>query len=438
MAVNLQSRVWETVSSAPGTGAATPGGALPGFRTITSALSTGDYATYTMRAGSLWETGLGKWDGSAWQRVCPIDGSSGAATLVNFSAAPVNLFLDRLADGMETLVFGDGSDGALTTSSGTTTFADDKAYSDVTISGTAIVAATSYRMFVAGLLDLTNAPAGAIHRNGSAGNNATSSVGSSAKSGLGANTLGGSTAGGGGGAGGTTTGSTGAAGTAGSPANGGSGGSGGATNGKGGAGSSGAGANGSAAGAVIFPARFGSLRLDLLRGSSLVIGGCGGGGGGGGGGDGTNSGAGAGGGANGAGVLFVAARAIKRDSSTTVAGAIQAIGGTGGTPSTPSVGNVGGGGGGQGGGGGYIYLVYLDLIGTAKTGLIDASGGTGGAGGPGFGTGTAGNGGGGGSGGGITAVNIRAGTVTSVAAGTAGSGPTGTTGGAGGASTMTL
>jgi hypothetical protein len=70
------------------------------------------------------------------------------------------------------MIFGDGSDGAVTISSGTTTLTRDYYYTNLTINGTGKIAVNGWRVFCSGTLDLTAAGASAINANGGDGANA--------------------------------------------------------------------------------------------------------------------------------------------------------------------------------------------------------------------------------------------------------------------------
>ena len=61
--------------------------------------------------------------------------------------------------------YGDGSDGDLVISSGTTSLTRDFYYNNVTITGTASIITNGWRLFVKGVLDVSNAPTGAIQFN---------------------------------------------------------------------------------------------------------------------------------------------------------------------------------------------------------------------------------------------------------------------------------
>lgn len=247
-------------------------------------------------------------------------------------------------------IFGDGSDGNVTISAGTTTLTADMYYDTLTVDAGAVLATAGFRVFCKTAAVIN----GTVRNNGLAG----SAVGVGGS--VGNNVLRPTAAGG---AGGT------AAGTAGTNVTN-------ALGGAGGAGGAGSGGAGGAGGTVTVPvAGTGGTKVmadvfaisrgrNALFTTSLDAGG----GGGGGGGDGT---AGAGGGASGAPVVLIA-------KSVTGSGVIESKGGAGGSA---AAGNRGGGG---GGGGGWVAVITNAAI----TPTIDVSGGAGGAG---FGTGVAGS-----------------------------------------------
>lgn len=342
-----------------------------------------------------------------------------------------------LSESQDAIFFGDGGDGDLTVSAGTTTLPRDMYYNDLTITG-GTLKPNGFRVFVNGILDISAAPAAAISYTGSTGAAGSGTSGGGNTAGVGGGTVAtGANSGQGGGNGGTTTGQAGNNVNA-VVARGGRGGQTTGNSGKGGTGTSGAGGAAGTTGAITdFPIRRAAVDFGAASAGGAVsvansAGGAGGAGAGGGGGDGTAGGGGGGGGGPG-GVLAIYARTINRGGSTTAA-AIQSKGGTGGLGANAAAGNRGGGGGGCGAGGSWIYIVYRYLIGSTGTNIIDASGGTGGLAGNGTGTGTGGNGGTGGSGGRITLIDMTSGVITETfgSTGSAGSAPTGTAGGAGG------
>lgn len=333
--------------------------------------------------------------------------------------------------------FGDGSDGDLTVS-GALTLTQIPYYNILTINAGAVINTNGYPIYCK-VLDLTNAPAGAIHRNGNAGATVSANTGGAAGAALSAAVLGGSGAGSAGAAGATNAGTASASPTTVNTSNGGAGGNSGAS----GAGGTGAAAAAGGGASVSSPTHFGRFEYQFLRGATIVSGGAGGDGGNSGGGNGASSSRGAGGGGGGAGVLVIYAAEIITGPSTP-SGVITANGGNGGIQTNaPAAGDVGGAGGAGGGGGGFCYIAYVKRTGTPVAALVTSNGGNGGNGSNGLGTGIGGNGGSGGNGGYIQAYNVTDGTGTQVvgsagSAGTAASGITGGAGGNGGVCQLTL
>lgn len=348
--------------------------------------------------------------------------SSGAATQPSFRT----LVGADINPALALIYFGDGSDGNVTIS-GSVTLTRDMYYNNLTISAGAVLITASFRIFVAGTLDITAAPAGSIIRNGSNGSTATTGTGGGAGSGNSLGSLASSGSGGGGGAGNTGAGSGGTQ-PANYTGNGGQG-TGGAN---GGSGSSGSGGSGGTAGTqTTLPIH--RWAVEFLRATTAIGGGSGGGGGGGGGGNGTSTGGGGGGGAAGAAFIFISANVINRGGST-AANTVQVNGGTGGGGAVGQGATAcGGGGGGAGGAGGWIYLAYGSLSGSTATNVLSASGGAGGNGGNGTTTGNGGTGGSSGYGGRITLLNLgtQAISESTGSSGTAGGAASGTTGGIG-------
>jgi hypothetical protein len=252
-------------------------------------------------------------------------------------------------------LFGDGSDGDVTVSSGTTTLTRTTFYRNLTVSGTGILETAGYRVFIQNALVISGT--GIIRNSGSDGVN---------------------------------TGASGAGGAAGYFRGGGAGGSAGFgagnpgtsfTTGPCGGGSGGAGETGSAAGGAAGTVTAGELHyrhngyqaavspftINTSTGAvTILAGGAGGGGGG-------NSSGQAGGGGGGGGVVAIYAPSITVGSGCF----IRANGGAGGTNANAD---------GGGGGGGCVLLVYVDY---SNSGTVQASGG--GAGGSGASAGSAGN-----------------------------------------------
>lgn len=338
-------------------------------------------------------------------------------------------FTAPITPGLSTAtLFGDGSDGALTSSSGTTTLTRDMYYTNVTLSSTAVLAPAGYKIFVSGTLNISGSAN--IQRNGNAGSSGSDGhngnidgvggAGGSAGTGLAAGSLPSTLAGTAGKAGGNgqASGSQGVGGNA-PAANGGAStalsiGASGASNtgNKGGDGGpmqsfvGGTGASGGGGGTATLPFNTPHTLLGCYQlfdtvpsfanftGSSAS----GGAGGGGGGAADTNGfggggGGGGGGGSNG-GIIAIYANTI----INSVTGGIQANGGNGATGGnggngTTSLGTSASGGGtgagGSGGTGGVILIVYKTLT---NTGTFIVTGGTGGSQGPTVGTGVGANG----------------------------------------------
>jgi hypothetical protein len=329
--------------------------------------------------------------------------------------------------------FGDGSDGTVTISSGTTTLTRDMFYANLTLSGTGVLNTGGFRVFVNGILDISAAQSGAIINNGSNGSvgAAAGTAGVSGVSGAGGFALSVNQTNNGG-AGGLTTG------TAASASGNGAGVIGGGATAAGTGGTGTAGNTGGAGTAAITPTTFNAYRRftpDFLKNGTSVVIGSRASGGGGGGGDGTVSGGGGGGGGGAGGFIWISANIIARGTNVNTA-VIQSKGGTGAAGGSPASGNASGGGGGSGGSGGFVYIAYGSLTGSTITNCIDVSGGAGGAGGNGRGTALlAAVGGGSGGSGRVTMINLLLDTSTETApiTGTAGSAGSGLTGGAGAA-----
>ena len=332
-----------------------------------------------------------------------------AADIPSLSAAKITSGVLAMSNGgsPQPPFYGLGQLGDVTISSGTTTLTDDYYVNNLTISGSGSIATAGYRIFVAGTLDLTNAPLAAISRNGSLGNAGSGASGGALATNLGANTLGSNQASLIGGNSGTGSGTAGGNSGFSSSNLGGQGGAG----GSGGAPALAAGAAGGSTTSSTIVVPFHRFDFNMLRGAGLMSGGGAGASGGGANGDGTNNGGGAGSGSTGGCIIYIACNILKRD-TTTAASAIRAAGNTGGAGANSSGGNSGGGGGAGGGGGGYVFIAYAQLQGNAATNLINVSGGAGGAGGSGTGTGRGGQGGQGGAGGRVTLINMSTGVIT--------------------------
>jgi hypothetical protein len=347
-------------------------------------------------------------------------------------------------------LYGNGFSGDLTSAAGATTLAQNQ-WENVTLTGTAQLQTRENILRVSGILDLSNAPNGAICGRNNI-NGGTSGVGGDA-AGATAGAAGGpqsarpwsgsagsltGTAGGAGGVG------AGTAGTAPTAINSASGGKGGGTqaSGDGGGGGGKAGVAAQAAGSLAeaqqpFSAWMAPAQAGLFNTTAEGFWpGQAGRGGSSGGGDGAASGGGGGGGGSSAHQVRIYARYVKVGASTPN-GVIRNPGSAGGKGGTSTGGDAGGGSGGGAGGGGEVTIVYDFVIGQDDLVVAEpftADGGTGGAGGNGTGAGKGGGGGDGAQGGQIAVVNrltgVRVDTLGGV--GTAGAAAVGNAGGAGG------
>lgn len=327
--------------------------------------------------------------------------------------------------------FGGGFDGDVTITSAVS-IVRDMYYNNLTISGSGVINASGYRIFVAGTLTVSGSIVGGrINRLGNAGANSTTQTGGGAAGGQVARFFGGSTGaqagangGNAGGAGSNAVANTGNTGNLGGDAG---------DSGDGGAGTSAAGGVGAApaliaAADTVINNRYSDF---FYRNAAVVTGGAGGQGGSGGGG-GTGNGGGGGGGGGGGTIVWVAARTLDISAATGVI--LASLGGNAGNGATLALGGGGGGGGGgAGGGGGYCFFAYKNLIGGPLSTFIDVSGGRGGNGGNGGTGATGGEGGGSGAGGAATIINVATGVTTQLAKGTSNpkTAPTGQTGGSG-------
>ena len=401
----LSSTDWTTFNS-KGSGTVTNiAMTVPSFLAVTGTPITTGSGTFAIASAS----GL-----TANQVLATPDSTTGVVSvralvandIPNISAAKITTgVLSPALGGCPLGFFGDGSDGALNISSGTTTLSRDMYYSSVTISGTARLDPNGFKIFVSGTLDLTNAPANAISLTVNNGGNGGTGTGGSAATSISSNSVGGS----------ASTASAGAAGGVGAGAQANSvpataamlGGS------CGDSGSGGANAAQVAGRTKGIRTQNSFYRVDhqILRGASLFGGGYSAAGGTSGTGTTGNTAGSGGGGGAGSGIICIFANTIARGSLTAV-GAIAAIGGNGGNGSTSTAAtNAGGGGGGAGAGGGCVIIYYASLSGSTATNCIDVSGGAGGNGGNGV-VYRGGGGGQGGSAGRVLLFNVASGTIS--------------------------
>src|SRR5271166_78869 len=206
------------------------------------------------------------------------DGTSTWASLVY--GGPIGPAQTQVLEG-----YGDGSDGNLTVSSGITTLTRDMFWNNLTISGTGQINMAGYRIFVAGILDISAAGAGAIFANGGNGGNSASQTGGAVGATSVGITVGASAA--------ATAGATGVVGAGVEAVAAAAGQNGGASNTAGASGAGGpnaggtAGAAGRAGTATTNTLPIRRFETDLLRGAALIVAGGGGPGGSAGSGDGT-------------------------------------------------------------------------------------------------------------------------------------------------------
>lgn len=282
--------------------------------------------------------------------------------------------------GVSTLNFGDGSDGDLSISSGTTTLTRTMYYNNLTISSTAVLDPAGYKIYVKGTLTISGS--GTVQRSP---NNGGNSPGTGAGAGATAMTqldCGAGLAGAVGvaGARGGLFGSSGVAGNTIAAAYG--------YGGSGGQGGNGGSGTGGAAGTYQnIPERI--IRHDHLYRLDYKTGGQGGSSGGGGSASAFGTGGGGGGGGGGGAVIIIFANTFNNTSSL----GVRALGGNGGNGNQGN-GNAVGGGGGGGGGGGHIYIITNTLTALGTLNVSGGSGGSGGAGSGSRGAGTAGQAGG--------------------------------------------
>lgn len=441
MAFKYFDRVQET-SATTGTGTITLGGAVTGYVAFTSVFADGDTMFYciTDQSGPNWEVGLGTFTAAGTLLARSVIASSNANALVNFTSGALYVFNDVPARGLaqsmpavasqwlksydattglhtqsqptvtdivglSSFYFGTGQDGNVTINSGTTTLTRDMFYNNLTISGTGILRPNGFRIFIAGIFDISAAPAGALVYVGGNGINAVgASAGGATSMPVGTNsTVTQQGAPSGGGAGGINNG-TGGGGGGTVPALNAISGSQAGAGGAGGTGTAGGGGGPTTTSQYSFPYKYNDLLPRVALGTP-------GSGGGGGGGDATNSGGGGGSAATGGGNIVICANTIARGANVNAA-LITSIGGRGGNGAAGVAGNAGGGGGGSGGQGGNIFIFYATLTGSAITNAIDVTGGAGGNGGALVGTGANGNGGGAGSGGYVLLSNLTTGVLT--------------------------
>lgn len=304
-------------------------------------------------------------------RSVPFDNATNGFTSTDTQAAIEEVVYNNA--GINSL-FGDGIDGNVSLSSGTTVLSRTMYYDTLTLSGTAIIDANGYKIYcktaliISGTASIIRTP-----NNGTAGSGGTNGNGGATMT---VNDMGTGQAGqagaasSGGGLGGNT----------GNPGNNGTtdegyGGGGGAS------GAAGSGGTGGAASVYTHvPERV--IRHDHIYKLNYKDGGTGGAGGAGGASAALGQGGGGGGGGSGGGVIIIFAKVFTNTSSV----GVTVKGGNGGAGGNATAGNSRGGGGGGGGGGGQVYIICV----SATVGTLTVTGGTAGNGGNGNGSGAAG------------------------------------------------
>src|SRR6478736_4653145 len=163
--VGIVNRVWLNTATT-GTGPATLGSPVAGYQTMASAGATdGSAVEYTfLDTGNAFEVGIGVYNsaGPTISRLFVQD-SSNADNLISLSGS-ATVFITptaSLLNAAAILMFGTGADGNVTIASGTTTLVRDMCYNNLTITAGTLVM-NGFRVFVAGILDLTGATAGSI------------------------------------------------------------------------------------------------------------------------------------------------------------------------------------------------------------------------------------------------------------------------------------
>jgi hypothetical protein len=399
-------------SATTSTGTLTLGSAVTGFQTFASAgvPDQGSVHYCIEDSGGAWEIGTGLYSTSGTTLTRTLTSSS-TGSLISCSGSET-VYVTAIASDVPQYayapIFGAGQDGNVTITASTVTLSRDMYYNNLTLGATGYLQTKSFKVFVAGVLDISVAVAAAITVDGVA--NGVGQAGATNAGGAAGfftqsvypNLVWPNSPGTG------TTGVVGAGvtGTAASALNGGISyyGYGGcaALSGSGGTGTAGAGGTskttpfGSYGGTDNLPIPTAvHTRITQITGpngfGAPLCPGASGSGGASGGGDSTNKGGSGGGGGLGGGNIVIFARTINRGASTAT-GAINAVGFAGGAGQSPTTGNCGGGGGGSGGGGGRVWICAGDLLGAVTTAIIDVSSGAGGNGGSGIGSGTAGQG----------------------------------------------
>src|SRR5512139_2672154 len=142
-------RVKDTTTTT-GTGALALSGSAPSsFRTFSAVCAVGDTCDYAIEdpTNGAWETGVGTYSASNTLTRTTVRGSSNANAAVSLAAGTKVVMLTPIAHKAASWVsmFGDGADGDVNIA-GATTLSRDMCYNDLTISGSATINMTGYRI----------------------------------------------------------------------------------------------------------------------------------------------------------------------------------------------------------------------------------------------------------------------------------------------------
>lgn len=113
MAFKLGDRIRET-STTTGTGSLTLAGAVTGFATFASVLSTGDTTWYAIVLGANWEVGLGTFTSPGTLARTAVLSSSNAGAAVSFAAGDKDVFITTPAAALAGFVRSDGAQSLTT------------------------------------------------------------------------------------------------------------------------------------------------------------------------------------------------------------------------------------------------------------------------------------------------------------------------------------
>ena len=155
-------RVSESITGT-GTGNMTLAGAIAGHRTFASCYTSSDCFQYCLTDNTLWEVGIGRISGSTFQREAVIS-SSNSNALVSFTGAAkkVSVVAASAAENANCLAFGDGSDGDVTYTGAGSSALRPLFFRNVTFTGSGSLGMNGFALYICGVLDISNAGAGAL------------------------------------------------------------------------------------------------------------------------------------------------------------------------------------------------------------------------------------------------------------------------------------